>query len=145
MPARLLSTLFRSVLSKKGRIKSIKRKYCEIVSLGILNCPLIIPYRLTKTCSDQQNNNQKYNYKCLLKVALLTLLCQNTTNWFPLNHKQVLVIFKQLFLTNHHFGLKQYHQRLSLHQQLLSPSGAKLVVPSRYNLFHHVLLMLHLM
>ena len=30
----------------------IKGKYQEIVALGIINCPLIIPYRLTKICSD---------------------------------------------------------------------------------------------
>ena len=48
-------SFFRSVLSKKRRIKSIKRKYREIVALGIVNGPLIIPYRLTKTCSDSTN------------------------------------------------------------------------------------------
>ena len=38
--------------AKKKLLKSIKRKYCEIVAVGIINYPLIIPYRLTKTCSD---------------------------------------------------------------------------------------------
>ena len=29
-----------------------KRKYDKIFALGVVNCPLIIPYRLAKTCLD---------------------------------------------------------------------------------------------
>ena len=51
----------------------MKGKYHEIAPLGILNCSLLVPYWLTKTWQNQvqiqQNNSQKYNKKCLLKIT----------------------------------------------------------------------------
>ena len=82
-------SFFRSVLSKKRRIKSIKRKYREIVALGIVNGPLIIPDRLTKTCSDSTNQpirvqNQMFAQDSDLEsINRIVLWCQN-------RHKNIL-------------------------------------------------------
>ena len=41
----------------------MKGKYREIVTLDIINCPLIIPYRLTKTCSDSTKQPLRVQYQ----------------------------------------------------------------------------------
>ena len=63
-------------------IKCIKGKFREIVALGIINCPLIVSYRLTKHVQIWQNNPSEYNNKCLLKVTLLTLVLSLLTEQF---------------------------------------------------------------
>ena len=44
---------------ERRRIKSMKIKYINVVDLGILNCPLIILYYLTKTCTDSTKQLSK--------------------------------------------------------------------------------------
>ena len=50
------------------RVKSVKEKSREIVALGIINCPLIIPYRLTKTCSDLTKQPLRVQYQISAQV-----------------------------------------------------------------------------
>ena len=50
---------FLSFCVERRHINSIKTKYCKIVALGFLNCPLVILYLLTKACSDSTKQPPK--------------------------------------------------------------------------------------
>ena len=118
---RPFSTLFQICTEQKRRIKSIKIKYCEIVALGILNCPLIIPYRLTKNVQIQQNNSQNYNNNWLLDVTLLTLVmslltgeqfCYVRTSSLPNEQNDILCFVADVHcLFDYGFGKCQFRCR----------------------------------